>query len=161
MLDSIFNFIFFLLVSSSFTTIKEISSPVPILSSTQDLQKDDPLLLTITMDEQKIEIKTGLQSSVIKTFPRIALQPIETSIDWKDFDDQLTSLKKKYPLENAAILLPSDQISYTDLVYLIDHLRGETVATSDTVNTVDQEEKIKTSQKPILFPDIYFGDIQS
>ena len=51
MLDSIFNFIFFLLITSSFVTIFEIKSPVPLVSSSPPPKiNKNPLNLTIIME---------------------------------------------------------------------------------------------------------------
>src|SRR6478609_5191316 len=70
-MDSIFIFIFFLLMSASFLKIYEIGSPIPIVSD-QEPPKDekDPLALTMAIETNVITVSTGIPSKVIQKFQR-------------------------------------------------------------------------------------------
>src|SRR6478752_10075234 len=70
-MDSIFIFIFFLLMSASFLKIYEIGSPIPIVSD-QEKPKDDkePFALTMVLDTNVITLSKGIPSSPIQKFTR-------------------------------------------------------------------------------------------
>ena len=68
-LDSVFIFIFFLLMSASFLNLFEISSAVPILSSTPPPpNKRPPLALTVIIEENEISVATGVPSTIRHNF---------------------------------------------------------------------------------------------
>ena len=65
-LDAIFIFIFFLLMSAQFIDIYEIGSDAPISASSDKHPEKDPLNLTLVLKNDSIVVKTGLNGDVKK-----------------------------------------------------------------------------------------------
>jgi biopolymer transport protein ExbD len=115
-LDAVFIFIFFLLMSAQFVEIYEIGSDAPAIA-TVDTEKDDkkPLNLTLKISMSSIVIKTGVEGSISSTIPRIG----------KEFNiEKLKSALKKIKLENiderSIILSPTKSVSYNEVVAIMD-----------------------------------------
>lgn len=131
-LDSVFIFIFFLLMSAQFVDVYEIGSSLPMTKEAPEQQeKKDPLNLTLVVGKEKIEVKTGLRNPQTRTFASTAEDEIR---------DYLTDLKRKNPTENTMILKADPKISFQQLVTVID-----TTQTS-------KDEKVK------LFEQIVFDN---
>lgn len=111
-LDSVFIFIFFLLMSAQFVEIYEIGSTLPMLKeNSKDKNDKDPLNLTIEINENQIVVKTGLRSTNLKTF----------SIDQKsEIKAYLLDLKKKNPSEKTMILRADPRLRFQNLISFID-----------------------------------------
>jgi biopolymer transport protein ExbD len=112
-LDSVFIFIFFLLMSAQFVDVYEIGSSVPMTKEVKE-QKDkkDPLNLTLEISKEKVVVKTGLKSLQTRTF---------ASTEAKEMKDYLIQLKKKNPDENTMILKADPRVSFQNLVTVIDN----------------------------------------
>jgi len=111
-LDSVFIFIFFLLMSAQFVDVYEIGSSVPMTKeSKEDKQDKDPLNLTLEVTKTKIVVKTGLRKPISRTF---------ASEQTKEIKEYLTVLKKKHPKENTMILKADPKVSFQSLVTVID-----------------------------------------
>lgn len=117
-LDSVFIFIFFLLMSASFLNLFEISSDVPMISNAPP-PKGRPLALTIIIDRSGISIATGVPSKVRRTFGK---RP-DGQYDLIELRQYLISLKKRYKKENTAILEPKINLDYETLVQIMDTIR--------------------------------------
>lgn len=138
-LDAVFILIFYLLMSAQFFKTYEIGSDYP-LSSNQPPppQVEKRLNLIISMDENKIEIKKGLEESIHRV----------VSYTEEDYLGQLNTilvnLKKSYPKENVAIVSPSEKVPYKVLVKILDNIRNE---------------YLSEGQARPLFNEIIFGNI--
>jgi biopolymer transport protein ExbD len=112
-LDSVFIFIFFLLMSAQFVDVYEIGSSVPMTKEVKE-QKDkkDPLNLTLEISKEKVVVKTGLKSLQTRTF---------ASTEAKEMKNYLIELKKKNPTENTMILKADPRVSFQNLVTVIDN----------------------------------------
>ncbi len=111
-LDSVFIFIFFLLMSAQFVDVYEIGSSVPMTKEAKDeKQEKDPLNLTLEVTKTQIVVKTGLRTPRSRTF---------ASEQKKEIKDYLTELKRQYPKENTMILRADPKISFQNLVTVID-----------------------------------------
>ena len=70
-MDSIFIFIFFLLMSASFLKIYEIGSPIPIVSDSEPPKDEkDPLALTMVIETNEITLSRGVPSRKFRSFQR-------------------------------------------------------------------------------------------
>ncbi len=152
MMDAIFNFIFFLLITSSFVTIFQISSPLPILSN-KEMPKDDkkPLALTLAIDNSKVIVKTGIPSRVAQTFNKEG-----EDYPWEEIHLYLIDLKKKFPHEDSAIIEPDNAVAYLEIVKLMDSIRimkssDESLYGKDTAGVPVKLE--------LLFSTVLFGNI--
>ena len=154
-MDSVFIFIFFLLMSASFIKIFEIPSDVPFFSeNTQPENKEKPLALTIRVTETEIQILTGLPMTLLKNIRK--LNPKD--YDLSTLHDSLLALKKKYPKETMAILEPEIDLPYETLVQIMDEIRllRKTDPEFYVKDKTGQEKRLKA-----LFAEIIFGNIQS
>lgn len=111
-LDSVFIFIFFLLMSAQFVEVYEIGSSVPMSKEAKDEKiEKDPLNLTVEVTKDQVVVKTGLRNPRSRSFAS------EASDEIKDY---LTELKKNNPKENTLILKADPKISFQRLVTVID-----------------------------------------
>ena len=111
-LDSVFIFIFFLLMSAQFVDVYEIGSSVPMTKEAkEEKQEKDPLNLTLEVTKTQITVKTGLRSPRSRTF---------ASEQKKEIKEYLTELKRQNPKENTMILKADPKISFQNLVTVID-----------------------------------------
>jgi biopolymer transport protein ExbD len=111
-LDSVFIFIFFLLMSAQFVDVYEIGSSVPMTKEAKDeKQEKDPLNLTLEVTKTQITVKTGLRNPRSRTF---------ASEQKKEIKDYLVELKRQNPKENTMILRADPKISFQNLVTVID-----------------------------------------
>ncbi len=116
-LDSVFIFIFFLLMSAQFVDVYEIGSSVPMMKEAKnEKQEKDPLNLTLEVSKTQIVVKTGLRSPRSRTF---------ASEQKKEIRDYLTELKRQHPKENTMILKADPKISFQNLVTVIDTTQKE------------------------------------
>lgn len=111
-LDSVFIFIFFLLMSAQFVDVYEIGSSVPMTrEAKEEKQEKDPLNLTLEVTKTQIVVKTGLRAPRSRTF---------ASEQKKEIKEYLTQLKRQHPKENTMILKADPKISFQNLVTVID-----------------------------------------
>lgn len=144
-LDAIFIFIFFLLMSAQFIDIYEIGSDAPITTSvTQPKQKKEPLNLTIEIKKSGIYVKTGLDGNLYK---KLNLENLGK------LNEILIELKNKHPSENSAILKPSSNYQYHKIVKVIDATR-EVIKPDVYVTSIDEKNRKYASR--VLFDKIIF-----
>lgn len=111
-LDSVFIFIFFLLMSAQFVDVYEIGSSLPMTREAKDQKEEkDPLNLTLEITKEQVVVKTGLRSPVSRTF---------ASTQKKEMKDYLVELKRKHPKENTMILKTNPKVPFQNLVAVID-----------------------------------------
>jgi biopolymer transport protein ExbD len=111
-LDSVFIFIFFLLMSAQFVDVYEIGSSVPMMKEAKEEKLDkDPLNLTLEITKEQIVVKTGLRSPRSRTFASEQKDAIK---------DYLSELKRANPKENTMILKADPRVSFQYLVTVID-----------------------------------------
>jgi biopolymer transport protein ExbD len=116
-LDSVFIFIFFLLMSAQFVDVYEIGSSLPMTQEVKEKEMDkDPLNLTLEIGRDRVVVKTGLKNVESKSFKLEEEKPIK---------DYLISLKRKNPKENTMIIKSDAKVSFQNLVKVIDHTRAE------------------------------------
>jgi biopolymer transport protein ExbD len=131
-LDSVFIFIFFLLMSAQFVDVFEIGSSVPMMKESKEEKQDkDPLNLTLEITKTQITVKTGLRTPRSRTF---------ASEQKKEMKDYLIELKRQHPKENTMILKTDPKVSFQNLVTIIDSTQNP-----------------KDSKDP-LFPQIVFDN---
>lgn len=131
-LDSVFIFIFFLLMSAQFVNVYEIGSSVPMTKEAKDeKQEKDPLNLTLEISKEQIVVKTGLRNPRSRTFAS------EQKTEMKDY---LAELKRQNPKENTMILKTDPKVPFQTLITVID-------------STKENKEA-----KDTLFPQIVFDN---
>lgn len=132
-LDSVFIFIFFLLMSAQFVDVFEIGSSLPMMKEAkEDKQDKDPLNLTLEVNKEEIVVKTGLKNPRSRTF---------ASTQHPELKKYLGELKKQNPSENTMILKADPKLSFQYLVTVIDSTQAN-----------------KDKMEPKLFEQIVFDN---
>jgi biopolymer transport protein ExbD len=153
-MDATFIFIFFLLMTADFVHLHEIQSAVPIISDEEPVNDKNPLTLTIRIQEKSIEVLTGINGNLQKRFER---NP-EGTTDFSAFHQFMVDLKKQHPKEDVAILEPSIDVEYTELVQIMDSIRTlrKTDESIYSKTKEGRDEKIEH-----LFRKIFFSNLRS
>ncbi|MFP5490909.1 MAG: ExbD/TolR family protein [Bacteriovoracia bacterium] len=114
-MDAVFIFIFFLLMSAQFINVFEIGSSVPMVREVREDKIDkDPLNLVIEIHAEEVIVKKGKDGTKVGTFKDADLDKMRTL---------LGTLKTKYPKEKVAQLRPQGKIPFHRLVKVIDHAK--------------------------------------
>jgi biopolymer transport protein ExbD len=151
-LDAVFIFIFFLLMSAQFLEIYEIDSDAPAVKMVDkdDKKKKEPLNLTLEISKNKIKVLTGVEAKLV------------TSIDMKDKEYDLEKLKKtlvdikmKNSTESSVVLRPSENVPYEQIIKIIDTTRK--LKDSEPELIVETKDGQKKTRK--LFDQIIFETI--
>jgi|SRR5690606_17743608 len=119
-MDAVFIFIFFLLMSASFLKIYEIASDIPIISD-QEPPKDkkNPLALSLSAETNTITFSRGVPSRAFKTFRRDA----NGEFNYEEIHQFLVDLKKKHVDENTILFDPHGDLTYEEIVKIMDAVR--------------------------------------
>lgn len=153
-LDAIFIFIFFLLMSAQFVKLQEIQSDVPIISNTPPPKNQKkPLALTLKITENKLVLYKGVPASVVKSFSKKAEgYPLQA------LHETLINIKKRYLDKNTIVLEPQGEIAYEEIVKIMDSIRS-LKKTDEAIYSKDQQGlEIKLDK---LFDNIIFGNTMS
>ena len=170
-LDAVFILIFFLLMSAQFVKIYEIGSDLPILSQAPPppKQKTEPLNLTLRITRNQIAIHTGKDLSTYQIYVRDK----NGDFQLKKFHQVLMGLKQQHPKENMVVIEPAKNVSYEDLIQIIDNVRQyfpeDIAAVEDekgaAEKSADSKEDNENFQPPVkhkgLFDQIVFGNLAS
>lgn len=115
-LDAVFIFIFFLLMSAQFVEIYEIGSDAPAIA-TIDTQKSDekPLNLTLKITNSTIVVKTGVEGSTKSTITKMG-----EDFDLKKLKKVLIDIKLANIDERSIIISPNKNVNYKQIVKIMD-----------------------------------------
>jgi len=147
-LDAIFIFIFFLLMSAQFIDIYEIGSDAPITSTSTEKLDKKPLNLTLELKNDEVIVKTGLNEKIYKKHKMADLNAL---------NETLINLKKQYPDESSAILKPAKNFRYKKIVKVIDMTRE--IKKPNVYITAVDKVKGKYASK-VLFEKIIFDTVE-
>lgn len=152
-MDSIFIFIFFLLMSSTFLKIYEINSDVPIISNAEPPKdQKDPLALSMKIDTNEITVSKGVPSKPFQTFKRQA----DGLFNYEEIHSFLINLKKQHSDENTIIFEPVGELTYEELVRIMDEVRM-IKRTDEAIFKMGKdgvEEKIQELFNKIIFSNL-------
>lgn len=154
-MDSVFIFIFFLLMSASFLKIYEIGSDVPIVSDAEPPKdKKDPLALTLTIEDQAMVLSKGLPSRVVQKFQRGP----DGQFNYEELHTVLIDIKKQNLDEETIIFEPIGDLTYEEIVKIMDAVRmlNKTDEAIFKPNKDGIDEKLKN-----LFSKIIFSNLMS
>lgn len=153
-MDAIFIFNFFLLMSANFIKVHEIASPIPIVSDEEPKEDKKPLALTLVIKEAAIDIMTGVPSVVFKSVPNLQ----DNSYDLVELHNSLVKLKEANPKENNAILMPEIDIEYNEIIKIMDATR--LIQKTDEAIFVKGDDGLDKKVET-LFNNVIFGNIGS
>lgn len=154
-MDAVFIFIFFLLMSASFLKIYEIGSPIPIVSDQEPPKsKKKPLALTMNLGTNAITLSTGVPSRVMKKFNRQA----DGQFNFEEIHKVIIDIKKSNLDEDSIIFEPEGDLTYEEIVKIMDAVRmlNNTDEAIFKTNKEGIDEKIKN-----LFDKIIFSNLMS
>ncbi|WP_372654883.1 ExbD/TolR family protein [Halobacteriovorax sp.] len=119
-LDAVFIFIFFLLMSAQFVEIYEIGSDAPAIA-TIDTEKSDekPLNLTLKISSSSIEVKTGVEGAL-----KTKITKLGKEFDLSKLKKVLIDIKLANIDERSIILSPSKNVNYKEIVKIMDSITG-------------------------------------
>lgn len=152
-MDSIFIFIFFLLMSASFLKIYEIGSDVPIVSDAEPPKDEkDPLALTLKIDNNKMTLLKGVPSKEFKTFTKME----NGEFNYEELHTVLIDLKKQFIDEETIIFEPEGELTYEEIVKIMDSVRmiNRTDEAIFKTNKDGIDEKVKTLFGKIIFSNL-------
>ncbi len=139
-LDSVFIFIFFLLMSAQFLQIYEIGSDAPAVKTTESIKNDKPPLnLTLVIERNKLIVKTGIPEKVYRE-----IASLNNNYDHQQLAQTLASLKTAHKDEKSIIFRPDSSVPYKEIVKLMDSVR---------------ELKLPQQKPEVLFNQIIFETI--
>jgi biopolymer transport protein ExbD len=154
-LDTMVTLIGFLLFTTSFLSIVAIESPLPQSSPAEvaDQIKEKPLQLTLTLREKTVELWSPFSKIETKIIPHS--QPGQP--DLKAIHEALIEVKKKFPEEQSAVIVPEKETPYDTLIGLMDTLR--TLEASDPPIYVKNQKTGMDETLKQLFPKVIFGNL--
>ncbi len=152
-LDAVFIFIFFLLMSAQFVDIHEIGSDAPAITTIDTEKKDSkkPLNLILVIEDQSFIIKTGLNEDIYKSIPSL-----DKKYNFKLLSSTLREIKAKNIEEHSIIMKPKSTIPYNQLVLIMDVVRNVEVNEKKIAGKKSNGEVIYTNSmfKQIIFETI-------
>lgn len=152
-MDSVFIFIFFLLMSASFLKIYEIGSPVPMISEQEPPKEEKvPLALTMIIEAKEITLSSGVPSKVLQRFVR---QP-DGLFNYEEIHTALINIKKQHTDEDSIIFAPSEDLTYEEIVKIMDAVRV-LYKTDEAIFKTNKEgidEKLKELFSKIIFSNL-------
>lgn len=154
-LDSVFIFIFFLLMSANFVKIFEISSDVPIVSESEPPKdQKERLNLTLKINLQSITLHSGTDEKQIFSVGKNE----EGEYDLYPLREKLIQLKKSNFKEDTIIFMSNTDITYEVLVNIMDAVRDLKATDPEIWTKTESGSDVKITT---LFNNIIFGDTQS
>lgn len=154
-MDSIFIFIFFLLMSAQFLAVMEIGSPVPIVSDAEPPKNQkDPLALQLSIKQDELVLTKGLSQHLVARIPRLT----DGNYDLPKLHEILVSIKKDHVDDEDIIFQPEWDLTYDEIVRIMDTVRllDKTDEAIFHKGKDGVDEKVKT-----LFAQIVFGNLVS
>ena len=150
-LDSVFIFIFFLLMSANFIQLFEITSDIPIISDESPPPSEkDPLALTVKIDNKGFRVYTGTPNKMVKK-----IEKLEKQYNNEELHTFLIGLKKEYVHEDQVVIEPLVDIEYGEIIKIMDAIR----LLRDSDETIYKKDKSGlTTPVKTLFNNIIFGN---
>ncbi|MBL6988661.1 MAG: biopolymer transporter ExbD [Bacteriovoracaceae bacterium] len=118
-LDAVFIFIFFLLMSAQFVDIYEIGSDAPAISTIEHDSDKNPLNLVLEISRTNITVKKGLDGRTVKRLSVLT----NGEFDLESLNSLLINIKKDNMKEESIIFRPSSTVPYAKLVKIMDSVR--------------------------------------
>jgi biopolymer transport protein ExbD len=148
-MDAVFIFIFFLLMSAQFVEIYEIGSDAPAVTTTDSIKdKRPPLNLTMVIENETVHLKTGINERTIASFPMV-----ENKYDVLGIRQKIIEIKRSNVEEKSIIFRPMGEVSYERLVELMDAVRKIDKNLEPVIAENKEGQVIKTWE---LFNNIIF-----
>jgi len=146
-MDAIFILLFYFIMFLSFEVYKEISSVAPIIDESQPKEDKKPLALNLKITPEGISVFTGVPAVLQKTFNK----NLDGKYDLENLHLFLIEIKKKNPSDKLCILEPDEEITYEDIVAVMDAAR--------ILHNTDDSIYVGDKKVEELFSEIVFANI--
>ncbi len=153
-LDAVFIFIFFLLMTAQFIDIYELASDAPavtILNKKQEKDKD-PLNLVLLIKQNSITLTSGLDMNVIRSMKKEQ----KKGYNLAKLNAALIDIKRDNIKESSIIFKPDSNVPYSDIIVLMDVVRKVDFGL-DTISYINENGENSTTEE--LFNNIIFETI--
>jgi biopolymer transport protein ExbD len=151
-MDAIFILLFYFITFLTFDIFKEILTPAPQIDESAPKEDKKPFALNLKINSTGISVFLGMPEVLQKTFPKIA----DGKYDLENLHNYMIGLKKKNPQEKLAILEPDIEVSYDEIVQIMDAIRLR--RNTDEAIWV-KDDKGNDIKQETLFNDIVFANI--
>jgi biopolymer transport protein ExbD len=112
-LDAVFIFIFFLLMSAQFLDFYEVGTMKPEIEAGESVDKNKSKNLKVKLLPNQILVTVNPSEDVLQRFT----WDERSLVNLKAF---MQGLKQKYPKENSIIIKPQDSIKYEKIIRITD-----------------------------------------
>jgi biopolymer transport protein ExbD len=151
-MDAIFILLFYFITFLTFETYKEIATVAPQVDESAPKDDKKPLALNLKIDPQGVSVFLGVPAVLQKTFAKNA----DGKYDLENLHNYLIEIKKKNPLEKLCILEPDIEVSYEEIVSVMDTARILR-KTDEAIYVKDQ--KGNDLKLEALFSEVVFANI--
>ena len=151
-MDAIFILLFYFITFLTFETYKEIVTVAPQIDESTPKEDKKPLALNLKIEPQGVSVFLGVPAVLQKTFGKNA----DGKYDLENLHSFLIEIKKKNPTEKLCILEPDIEVSYEDIISVMDSARILR-KTDDSIFVKDQ--KGNDLKLEALFSEIVFANI--
>lgn len=151
-MDAIFILLFYFIMFISFEIYKEIATVAPQISESEPQEDKKPLALNLKIDPQGVSVFLGVPAVLQKTFPKNS----DGKYDLENLHNFLIEIKKKNPTENLCIVEPDLEVSYEEIISVMDAARILR-KTDETIWTKDPKGNDRKLEA--LFSEIVFANI--
>jgi biopolymer transport protein ExbD len=118
-MDAVFIFNFFLLMSAQFINVHEIGSSVPMVREVAQVKDEKPLNLVLEVDATEVRVKKGRDGALVRAF---------NDEQWRELSATLMQLKKGHPHEKVAQIRSAGKVPFHRIVKVIDHAKEDSVS---------------------------------
>lgn len=156
-MDAFVTLIAFLLLATSLLAVTLIDTPVPVVSNAPDDSKEKPLMLTLKITPEELNLGSAFNRIPVQRFPKI-----EKGYDLEKLHEALVALRTQFPSEKTLVFMPTGDIKYDDIIQIMDSARI-LLKTDPTFFVKEKREGgIEIDRPdPYLFPNVIFGNILS
>ena len=155
MMDALVTMISFLMYTMAFLALTMVESPLPMVSSEQNLQelKTPPLQLTLTLNDKDVLLWSPFDNIPQQAIPNLP----DGNVDILKLHEALIGIKQKFNNENKIILVPKGTTSYDTIVQVLDAAKN--LEKTDPVITTTNEKTGVKEQVKQLFSEVVFGNL--
>lgn len=152
-MDAFVTLIAFLLLATSLLAVTLIDTPVPVVSNVPDDSKEKPLMLTLQIAQEGLNLTSAFNKIPAQSFPKI-----DKGYDLDKLHEALVALKQAFPKDKAIVFMPTGDIQYDDIVQIMDAVR--LLNKTDPPFFFTGEDGVDRPEE-YLFPNVMFGNVLS
>lgn len=158
-LDIIVSIIPMLLLSVAFIQIKMIEAPTPQVVTEQTVKEPPKPETTILL---RISKARGFVFEVTDPKGKVTTTKLDLATGQYDLDGLLQEairLKERYPEISKLQLMPEEDVSFDDIVKVIDQVRQKPRSPAAAPVSITDAAQAKPVQNSYLFPEVIFASI--